>query len=96
MLMCKQNLVKLCPLVLKTLSRNEMVTDLQNYRFTELQNDRRTGQIQYSPTFSKRGYNNKVYTIPGRKPESWFSHDVAQMPLTLSMPARQSAILEIM
>ena len=24
---------------------------------SELRNDGRTGQIQYSPTFSKRGYN---------------------------------------
>ena len=56
MLMCIQNLVKFCPLVLKILSGNEMVTDLRNYGMTELRNDGRTRQIQYSPTFSKRGY----------------------------------------
>ena len=54
------NLDKLCPLVLKILSRNEMVTDLRSNGITEKRNDGRTGQIQYSPTFSKRGYNNYI------------------------------------
>ena len=35
MLMCIQNLDKLCPLVLEILSGNEMVTDLQNSGITE-------------------------------------------------------------
>ena len=43
------------------------ITELQNYRFTDLQNYRitegQTGQIQYSPTFSKRGYNKNVIFI---------------------------------
>ena len=30
----------------------------RNYRITELRNDGRTWQTQYSPTFSKRGYKN--------------------------------------
>ena len=52
MLMCIQNLVKFCPFVLKILSGNENydgITELRNYRITEGQ----TGQIQYSPHFSK-------------------------------------------
>ena len=38
MLMCIQNLVKFCPLVLKILSGNEMVTDLRNSGIVELRN----------------------------------------------------------
>ena len=50
MLMCIQNLVKFCPLVLKLLSGNE------NYDgMTELQKDRQ-GKSSIAPTFSKRGY----------------------------------------
>ena len=45
MFMCIQNLDKLCPLILKILSENEMVTDLRN--------NGRTGQIQYSLHFFK-------------------------------------------
>ena len=45
--MCIQNLDKLCPLILKILSENEMVTDLRN--------NGRTGQIQYSLHFFKAG-----------------------------------------
>ena len=57
MLMCIQNLVKFCPLVLKILSGNEMIT--------ELGNNGRTGQIQYSPTFSKQGYNYNLSGVTG-------------------------------
>ena len=48
MLMCIQNLVKFCPLVLKILSGNENydgITELQNNRITELQINRLTGKI---------------------------------------------------
>ena len=58
--MCKQNLVKFYPLVLKILSGNENydgMTERQNDGMTEGQ----TGQIQYRPTFSKRGYNYRKY-----------------------------------
>ena len=61
MLMCIQNLVKFCPFVLKILGGNENydgITELQrrNNRITEGQ----TGQIQYSPQFFKRGYNEDI------------------------------------
>ena len=46
MLMCIQNMVKFCPLVLKILSGNEMVTDLQNYGMTEGQ-----GKSNIAPLF---------------------------------------------
>ena len=46
MLMCIQNLVKFCPLVLKILSGNEMVTELQNYGITEGQ-----GKSNKAPLF---------------------------------------------
>ena len=52
MLMCIENLVKFCPLVLKILSGNEMVTDLRIIGITEGQ-----GKSNIAPTFSKRGYN---------------------------------------
>ena len=60
MLMCIQNLVKFCPLVLKILSGNEMVTDLRNSGIVELRNSEITegqGKSNIAPTFSKRGYN---------------------------------------
>ena len=38
--MCIQNVVKLCALVLKILSGNEMVTELRTYRLTDLRKDR--------------------------------------------------------
>ena len=54
MLMCIQNLVKFCPLVLKILSGNE------NYDgITELQINRQ-GKSSIAPTFSKRGYNEMI------------------------------------
>ena len=46
MLMCIQNLVKFCPLVLKILSGNEMVTELRNYGITEGQ-----GKSNIAPLF---------------------------------------------
>ena len=61
MLMCIQNLVKFCPLVLKILSGNEMVTDLRNSGIVELRNSGITegqGKSNIAPTFSKRGYND--------------------------------------
>ena len=54
MLMCIQNLVKLCPLVLKILSRNEMVTELQIYGITDSRNYRITegqGKSSIAPLF---------------------------------------------
>ena len=60
MVMCIQNLVKFCPLVLKILSGNEMVTDLRNSGIVELRNSGITegqGKSNIAPTFSKRGYN---------------------------------------
>ena len=60
MLMCIQNLVKFCPLVLKILSGNENydeMTELQKDGITELQKDRQ-GKSSIAPTFSKRGYND--------------------------------------
>ena len=59
MLMCIQNLVKFCPLVLKILSGNENydgMTEIQKDRITELQKDRQ-GKSSIAPTFSKQGYN---------------------------------------
>ena len=57
MLMCIQNLVKFCPLVVKILSGNE------NYDgITEGQKDRQ-GKSSIAPTFSKRGYNNGFYGV---------------------------------
>ena len=38
------------------------MTELQNYRYTELQKDRQC-KSSIAPTFSKRGYNN-VTTVP--------------------------------
>ena len=61
MLMCIQNLVKFCPLVLKILSGNENydgITELQNNRITDLQKDRQ-GKSSIAPTFSKWGYNEE-------------------------------------
>ena len=61
MLMCIQILVKFCPLVLKILSGNEMVTDLRNNGIAELRNSGITegqGKSNIAPTFSKRGYND--------------------------------------
>ena len=46
MLMCIQNLVKFCPLVLKILSGNEMVTELWNNGITEGQ-----GKSNIAPLF---------------------------------------------
>ena len=46
MLMCIQNLVKFCPLVLKILSGNEMVTELRNNGMTEGQ-----GKSNIAPLF---------------------------------------------
>ena len=40
----------------KTLTQKKL-TELRSYAITEL----RTDQIQYSPTFSKRGHNNMVF-----------------------------------
>ena len=57
MIMCIQNLVKFCPLVLKILSGNE------NYDgITELQKDRQ-GKSSIAPTFSKRGYNEDARVL---------------------------------
>ena len=66
MLMCIQNLVKFCPLVLKILSRNENydgITELQNDGITELQKDRQH-KSSIAPTFSKRGYNKSYRNDP--------------------------------
>ena len=49
--MCIQNLVEFCLLLLKILSENEMVTELQKYEITEGQ-----AKSNIVPTFSKRGY----------------------------------------
>ena len=46
MLMCIKNLVKFCPMVLKILCGNEMVTDLRNYGMTEGQ-----GKSNIAPLF---------------------------------------------
>ena len=62
MLMCLQNLVKFCPLVLKILSGNENydgMTELQKDGITELQKDIQ-GKSSIAPTFSKRGYNKET------------------------------------
>ena len=56
MLMHVQNLVRFCPFVLEILSRNKMQKCSRNDGTTESRNHGRTGWIQYSPTFSKRGY----------------------------------------
>ena len=59
MLMCIQNLVKFCLLVLKILSGNENYdgkTERQKDGMTERQKDRQ-GKSSIAPTFSKRGYN---------------------------------------
>ena len=63
-----KNFFKFCPLVLKILSGNEMVTDLRNNRITILQNNRITegqGKSIIAPLFQsgaiinrKGGYNN--------------------------------------
>ena len=53
MLICIQNLFKFCPLVLKILSGNENYDGMTG----------QTGQIQYSPHFFKRGYNDSSSMI---------------------------------
>ena len=64
MLMCIQNLVKFCPLVLKILSGNEMVTDLRNSGIVELRKSGITegqGKSNIAPTFSKRAITKLQY-----------------------------------
>ena len=58
MLMCIQNLVKFCSLVLKILSGNEMVTDLRNFGMTEGQ-----GKSNIAPLFQSGAININVFVI---------------------------------
>ena len=39
----------------------ELLNKMWSHGITEFRNDGRTWQIQYSPTFSKRGYDNTTY-----------------------------------
>ena len=79
MLMCIQNLVKFCPLVLKILSGNENYdgkTERRNDRKTERQKDRQ-GKSSIAPTFSKQGYNNDF-----KYNKQWFETMVSQTNTT--------------
>ena len=67
MLMCIQILVKFCPLVLKILSENEMVTDLRNDGMTEGQ-----GKSNIAPLFQSGAI--MILIFPTDRPKQKNNH----------------------